>query len=117
MRTNNLKALISLGAGQLHPFSKAVTDSKEVGVIVPSILRFKLISLGYEIRETKLKFLTQIDVIVDGVVIASGTSVDANDALLHAALGFVREHEIETLKREKGMEHRDAQMAVLNKTY
>lgn len=117
MRTNNLKALIGYSAGQLHPFSKAVADSKEVGVIVPSILRFKLISLGYEIRDTKLKFLTQVDVVADGVVIASGTSGDANDALLHAALGFVREHEIETMKREKGMEHTEAQRAVLTKTF
>ena len=99
MRAINTKHLILLADSQRDRFaiSRAIAESVEIGVVVPSILRSKLEALGLTITETKVSANVRVDVLKGGELLARGSSSDTADALLHAMLGFVRELNIDGL--------------------
>lgn len=97
MRSRNTESLMALAKSQDSAISKAIAQSIEVGVVVPSLLRSKLAALSLDVQYTQGKHLVRADVFDSGVLIASGTSADQNDALLHAMLGYVRERAIGSL--------------------
>lgn len=73
------------------PFIAAIQKSTQDGSIFARALRSEL-EADLRVEEVKLKVLTQVNVYdSDGVMIASGSSSTADDALLFAALGYVRE--------------------------
>lgn len=92
MRTAPMREMIQLAQQSQDAFGKAVLNATEGEFVSGRLLRGELESAGLEIVSTELKALTQVDVLDDArVVIASGTSGDANDALLQAVLGYLRE--------------------------
>ena len=103
MQANNLAFVLEQAAAGSGAFAKAVRDSIEVGVVVPSILRAKLSDAGFTVADDKVAVAdygfaslgTLKRVLVthpkQGLV-AMGASSDLDDALLHAVLGYFREH-------------------------
>lgn len=105
MRSANLEYVIgqATDSRQKDSFGKAVADAIEVGVVVPSILRANLTEAGYAVIDDQAamadygfastKVLKRV-IINDkkGNMIAMGASDSAGDALLHAVLGYFREH-------------------------
>lgn len=85
-----------------EPFADAVAASIEVGVVVPSILRreleardFKVVEDDAALAEFGINSMNTLkrSVVVDGdVIVAMGAAGDHAEALLHAALGWFREH-------------------------
>jgi hypothetical protein len=73
------------------PFVESIMKAIKSERVWAHLLRPELESAGYTVNETKRKVLTQIDVLDGEVLIASGTSGDDEDALLQAALGYVKE--------------------------
>lgn len=95
-----------------NAFADAVCESIEVGMVVPSILKAKLEARGYSVIADaadhkkhgyrQLQNSARVHVIGPASVhpdhtgehrtlIAAGVAPDEADALLHAALGFLRE--------------------------
>ncbi len=112
MRKQNTEALITLAKSQQDRFavSRAIAESVEVGIVVPSVLRSKLEALGCIVEKNpgrQFENVVQIAVKHGDEIIAMGTSVDEADALLHAMLGFVRERNIAALE-EQGMSKAEA---------
>lgn len=71
--------------------AKAIKDSTEVGIVVPSILRKNLEAAGFKIKEKQLKVLTQVDTYTKkGELVLSGTSDTAADALLFSVYAYMR---------------------------
>lgn len=107
MQRANLEFVIAQATDESRddPFSLAVRDSIEVGVVVPSILRAKLAEAGFAVVEddaalaeyglASLKSLRRVMVNDKGVLVAMGAAGDHAEALLHAALGYFREHPLE----------------------
>lgn len=75
------------------PFAKAVAEAIEGDFVSAKSLRQGLEMLGYEVRDTPRKVLTRVEVFKDDIQIAYGESADATDALLQAALGYLREQQ------------------------
>lgn len=103
MQTRNLAYVIEAAQDprQTHPLALAVRGAVEVGVVVPSILRSRLAAAGLEVISgadlarfgmAPTKVLTQVVVTQEDAIIAMGASSDADDALLHAMLGWFREN-------------------------
>ena len=95
-----------------NPFIAAVCESIEVGVVVPSILKAKLEAAGFSViaddedhkrhgfrplpNNYRVHVVGPANVHPDHTgesrtLIAAGVAPDEADALLHAALGFLRE--------------------------
>lgn len=105
MQTGNLAYLIDAATDerQTDPFAAAVAASIEVGVVVPSILRSQLKAAGFRVVEdvaalaeygfASLATLERV-VVTDGAggIVAMGAAGDHAEAILHAALGWFREH-------------------------
>lgn len=105
MQTANLAFIIDQARDQRQdsPIGKAVASSVEVGIVVPSVLRSRLKAAGFKVTDdeatatklgfAKLAYLTRV-LVVDkkGAIVAMGASSDADDALLHAMLGWFREN-------------------------
>ena len=110
--------------GGKDKFIEAIQASIEVGIVVPSLLRKNLIEAGYEVytdetekgrkKQTELgfpqqDFLTDVAIVQpdakkrdeNGIeyrgplVVAYGAAGDVSEAIAHAALGYVRERDIE----------------------
>jgi len=105
MQKANLEFVIeqASGARSGDAFAKAVRDSIEVGVVVPSILRAKLADAGFAVVDdvaalaeyglASLKTLKRVMVNdKKGELVAMGAAGDPGEAILHAALGYFREH-------------------------
>ena len=103
MQTDNTKFLIAATAGRKEPFAKAVASSTEVGVVFPSKLRAELTSAGFTIVDddkamadygfSSMKVLKRVIVNdKDGTMVAMGAALDKDEAILAAALGWVREN-------------------------
>ena len=93
MRNKSREDLIRLaaeGSGK-DPFAAAVKDATENDFVSARFLKELLEGAGYEVKETPRNVLTRVDVLKDGAQIAYGESGDAGDALLQAALGYLRE--------------------------
>jgi len=92
MRNEPRKEMIRLAAeSQGHdPIAKAVTNCIEGEFVSARTLRGELEAAGYEIKETARKVLTRVEVFKDGTQIAYAESGDAGDALLQAALAYLR---------------------------
>ena len=122
MRQTNMEYLVHAAKshkeakfGGEDKFVNAVVKSTELGLVIPSLLRANLEEAGFEVitDETKegqkrqemmgykpLDFLT--DVVVakkvnrhESVLIAYGAAGDVQEAIIHAALGYVRERDVE----------------------
>lgn len=108
MQTGNLAFVIDQATDERQDsaIGRAVRDSIEVGVVFPSLLRTKLTEAGYTVAEDEaaladygfasmatLKRVLVVD--ADGNIVAMGASGDHGDALLHAVLGYFREHPLE----------------------
>lgn len=92
MRETPRKEMIALAArASDDEFAAAVKDAMEGEFVSARSLKAGLESAGFTVEEKKLKVLTQVNVHGESGVIASGTSGDATDALLQAALGYLRE--------------------------
>lgn len=104
MNSVNTAFVIGQASDPAHdaPFAAAVRDAIEVGVVVPSRLRGNLESAGFAVVDDEARLSdygfksTQVlkrVVVMDGeLIVAMGASSDPADALLHAALGWFREH-------------------------
>lgn len=113
MRTAVTKQTIDLAKehAATDPIAKAVADSVEVGIVVPSILRKNLEVAGVKITEGEKKRLKQIEIHdTAGVLIACGSSDGHADALLHAVTGYLRQI---AEGDEATVEELDAQIAEL----
>lgn len=97
------------------PFAKAAAESVEVGILVPSLFRAALERAGFRVVDDKaavaeygfasLGILTRV-LIVDpktNDIVAMGASDDAGDAIVHAALGYFREHPVEGVTPTAGI--------------
>ncbi len=108
MRTVNTEFVIAQAQHDDHAddaFSQAVKDSIEVGVVVPSILRKNLEAAGFKVVSddaslsdygfASTKVLKRV-VIFDkgGTIVAMGAAGDAGEAIVHAALGYMRENKV-----------------------
>lgn len=118
MQSNNLNWLIEQVSSderdKKDKFLAAIADSIEVGVVVPSILRRNLTDAGFAIVEDKasmseygfasLATLERV-LITDskGALVAMGAAGDPSEALLHAALGYVREHRLPDSEANDGI--------------
>lgn len=115
MRTKNIEALVALAASQpQHDISQAVTESTELEFVVPSLLRAKVAALGYTTRLKQGQHVVTVQLFKGEALIASGTSDTEADALLHAALGYVRERRIDELVAQGVPKAEAAQRAVTN---
>jgi hypothetical protein len=85
------------------PFKRAVRDSIEVGVVVPSILRTKLVDAGFSLVADDASLaeygfastLVLRRVLIRDAsreIVAMGAAGNDGEALLHAVLGHFREH-------------------------
>jgi hypothetical protein len=72
-------------------FAKCVVAATEGEFVSSKLLTMALESAKYEIRTTPRKVLTRVEVFKDDNRIAYGESGGATDALLQAALGYLRE--------------------------
>lgn len=92
MHTNATKLMIDLSK-QLgdDPIAAAVRESTESEIVVGKLLRAEIEAAGFTVRERQMKVLTQVEVFNGEELVASGTSSDARDAIVHAALGYLRE--------------------------
>lgn len=117
MQSGNTKWMIA-AAGRFaevmpdNPFLKAVAESIEAGIVVPSILKAKLEAAGFKVsaddedhkkhgyrvlaNNYRVHVVGPANVHPDHAseertLIAAGVSDSEADALLHAALGFLRE--------------------------
>lgn len=107
MRTANLEWTIAQAThdAQTSAIGKAVAASVEVGVIVPSVLRQNLKDAGFKIV-TDLADLSSygfastkhlVRVVVEdkkGNLVAMGAAGNADEAILHAMLGYFRENPV-----------------------
>ncbi|MEA2676391.1 MAG: hypothetical protein QOJ81_532 [Chloroflexota bacterium] len=90
---------------QADAFAEAVRESIEVGIVVPSILRARLKAAKFQVSDDpaihakygyrELNTLSRVIVAEKtGEIVAMGASIDADDALLHAVLGYFRENKV-----------------------
>jgi len=93
MRKKSLEDLIALGAqaSSTDPFAAAIRDATEGEFVSARFLKQALENAGLEVKETPRNVLTRVDVLKGETQIAYGESHDASDALLQAALGYLRE--------------------------
>lgn len=126
MQAKNMEWLVKnaprfAAASPDNPFLKSVAESIEASIVVPSILKAKLLAAGFKVSADDedhakygfrvLKNLYRVHVVGPAnlhperanegearTLIAAGASDSEADALLHAALGFVRECEIRAAK-------------------
>jgi len=107
MQKKNLEFVIEQAQheNQKSAIGKAVAESVEVGVVVPSILEKKLEAKGFKIVKddaaladygfASLKALKRVLVTdADGNLIAMGAAGDHAEALLHSTLGYFRENPV-----------------------
>jgi len=104
MQKVNLEFLIGQATDerQTAPIAKAVADAVEVGVVVPSILRRNLDDAGLTVVEDEttlsehgfasLQALKRTVVLDGELIVAMGAAGDLDEAILHAMLGWFREH-------------------------
>ena len=104
MRTVNLEYVIASAKDerQTDPFAKAVADSIEVGVVVPSILRANLKKAGFIVIDDVAKMsdygfrtlavLKRVMIEDKNGLVAMGAASDYDEAITHAVLGWFREH-------------------------
>jgi hypothetical protein len=116
MQSKNLEFVLAQAQDerQSSAIGKAVRDSIEVGVVVPSILRANLAKAGYELADDKaamadygfasLAVLKRV-LVKDkhGEVVAMGAAGDPDEALLHAVLGYFRENALEDSEVPEGI--------------
>lgn len=117
MQSKNMKWLVAnapkfAAASPDNPFLKAVAESIEVGIVVPSILKAKLLESGFAVvaddaehkkygyrvlpNNYRVHVIGPLNVHPDHSdenrgLIAAGMAPSEASALVHAALGFVRE--------------------------
>lgn len=112
MQTKNMAYLISkskeiaaLKDLPQDPFIAAINVATEVGVVVPSLFKAALKKNGFFVNEDEdshkelgyRKFENLYRVLIQtasGNIVAMGASSDTGEAIVHAALGYVREKEI-----------------------
>ncbi|MEW6223188.1 MAG: hypothetical protein AB1627_01025 [Chloroflexota bacterium] len=105
MQAANLAFVIDQATDERHdePFALAVRGAIEVGVVVPSILRARLAAARFTVTEDEAALADygfrstqhlRRTVVADasGVIVAMGAAGDHDEAVLHAALGWFREH-------------------------
>lgn len=102
MQARNLEFVVEQAGVQKGAFAKAVKDSIEVGVVVPSVFRAKLEAVGFEVVEDQasmseygfasMAVLQRTLVRKGDKLVAMGAAGDHDEALLHAALGYFREN-------------------------
>lgn len=104
MQKANLAYVITAATDerQTDPLALAVRDSIEVGVVVPSILRLSLAHAGFGLVDDEVglaaygfrssQVLKRVLISRDGAIVAMGAAGDEAEALLHAVLGWFREH-------------------------
>jgi len=115
MQKANLEYVLAAAADerQTDPFALAVRGSIEVGVVVPSILRAKLAEAGYVVHSDEakmsdygfktLKVLQRVIIEDVNGIVAMGAADGYDEALLHAALGWFREHPLEGAEVPEGI--------------
>jgi len=115
MLSANLAHVIAAATDERQddPFALAVRGAVEVGVVVPSILRRNLEAAGFTIVEDEAglsalgfagtRVLVRTVVTRDGDIVAMGAASDASEAILHAALGWFREHPLPDLEAPAGV--------------
>ena len=102
MRTVNMQLLAGHQRNSADPISVAIYKAKSGQSINPSTLRSGLVAAGLHVVDDPedqekfgfRKFGTLVRIIItsaDDELMAMGASGDADDALLHAVLGYVRE--------------------------
>ena len=93
MTANGMKLLASLAGDskKKDPFVSAIKKSMKSEAVRAHLLKPELEAAGYSVEERRLKVLTQVEVFKGGELVASGTSGDDEDALLQAALGYVKQ--------------------------
>jgi hypothetical protein len=100
MHSNAMKLLVQLSQID-DPIANAVRESTESGFVIGKLLKPELEKAGFRIEQSEMKVLTRVEVFEDEKLLASGASVDASDALVHAALGYLRNPEEERLDAEQ----------------
>ena len=106
MTSNNMQYLIvSCHAHQGDPLAKCVWDSAGGTQVSPSLLKKNLEEAGFKVNDNEdshkehgfkeLKHLYRVLVLSGADIVAMGASETPEDALLHAALGYLRERDIE----------------------
>jgi dihydroorotate dehydrogenase len=103
VQTANMASLIAQADGRTDKFGKALASSVEVGTVFPSALRSNLEKAGFTVKEddksmadygfASTTVLKRV-LIFDGKdnLVAMGAAVDRDEAILAAALGWVREN-------------------------
>ena len=92
MRETPRKEMIARAASASgDAFAEAVKNATESDFVSARTLKTELEAAGFTVEEKKMKVLVQVNVLSESGVIASGTSNDSTDALLQAALGYLRE--------------------------
>lgn len=104
MRNTPRLEMVSLAAQNKDrdPFAGAVAEATEGEFVSAKFLRLALEKLGYEVKDTPRNVLTRVEVFKGETQIAYGESGDATDALLQAALGYLRELPAVEEKQEAG---------------
>lgn len=114
MQKNNLDFVIEAATVSRSDIAGAVRGAIEVGVVVPSILRSNLEAAGYTVKEDEaalaeygfasMKTLKRVLVTdEDGELVAMGAAGDHGEAILHAMLGYFREHTPPSLEAPQGI--------------
>ena len=92
MRNEARKLLIALGAANQgnDAIAKAVAECAEGESVSPRLLKVALEGARYEVKATPRKVLTRVEVFKDGAQVMYGESGTDGDALLQAALAYLR---------------------------
>lgn len=93
MHSNAMKLLVELSQID-DPVANAVRESTESGIVIGKLLKPELEAAGFSVVESNMQVLTRVEVFDGDRLVASGTSNGARDALVHAALGYLREENV-----------------------
>lgn len=93
MRASSMATFVNLAKASTSPMGKCAAASIGAGFIQPAKLLPKLEEDGLDVVDKPSKNGRQVvcEITKEGALVASGQADDADDALLHAVLGALRE--------------------------